>query len=276
MNNGLKRLEFHRDAKIAENKDDNENVLEFRRVFRDKFSKFVEQFVKKHSQSNTEDFAEKSLIEVWTLVKKLELERVLDLEVTVCPDDERLSSKDFASSSLTETSEKTRADSDEEESGFASLNTRDFKSSDITEVSFRQKYHGIPVYDSLSVVEVDREKKEIISIHSSLIEKIENNNEEVSPEAKFEKKEIKDLIQKKTGVTFDGHVDLDPTLFYYFDSNDEKWRLVYITDVKVDSSRSAKDDIELDYLNMVDYIVDAHSGEIVGERPCARSLMALD
>ena len=273
MNNRLKQLEFHRDAKIAENRDDDESVLEFRRSFRKQFKEFVGE----HSQSNPGDLAQKSLKEVWTLVQKLEFERVLDLEASACPDDEWLSSKNFAPSSLTETSEKTRADSTKEESNFISLDTRDFKFSDITEVSFRQEYHGIPVYDSLSVVEVDREKKEIISIHSSLIEKIENDNEEVSPEPKFEKKEIKDLIQKKTGVTFDSHVDLDPTLFYYFDSNDEKWRLVYITDVKkANSSEVVKDDVELDYMNMVDYIIDAHSGEIVGERPCVRSLMALD
>jgi Zn-dependent metalloprotease len=265
MNNELKQLEFHRDAKITESKDDDENVLKFRRLFRDKFSKFVEE----HSQSNTGELAKASLKEVWTLVKRLELERVWGLEATPDPNDEKPYSKSL-SSPRAETNEKTRADRYEEESDFVSLDTREFKSSDITEVSFRQKYHGIPVYDSLSVVEVDREKKEIISIHSSLIEKIENDNEEVDHEPKFKEEQIKDLIQKKKGVRFDRSVDLDPKLFYYFDSDDEKWRLVYITATKI------KDNVEPDYINMVNYIVDAHSGEIIGEQPRMRSLMALD
>ena len=263
MNNRLKQLEFHRDAKIAENRDDDETVLEFRRLFRKQFKKFVGE----QSQSNTEDFAEKSLKEVWILVNELESKRAY----------REMTEKSFRASPLTKTNQKTKTDNSQEEPSFIPIHTRDFRACHITERGFRQKYHDIPVYDSLSVVEIDQEKKEIISIHSSLIEKIENNNEEVSPEAKFKKEEIKDLIQKKTGVTFDSHVDLDPTLFYYFDSNDEKWRLVYITDVKkANSSEVVKDDVELDYMNMVDYIIDAHSGEIVGERPCVRSLIALD
>jgi hypothetical protein len=287
MNNGLKQLEFHRDAKIAENRDDDENLLEFRRLFRDKFSKFV----KEHSQSETEDFAEKSLKEVWTLVNELEskklesgrfeLEKVLNLEATDCHDDEKLSLKGLASSQSADTNEKTKPDNTKEELNFIPIHAprfeSSFKSSNITEVIFRQEYLGIPVYDSLSVVQVDLGKKEIISIHSSLIKEIKDNNKEVSPVATLKKEEVKDLIQEKTGVKFDSHVDFDAKLFYYFDSNDEKWRLVYITDIKrTNSSDVGKNDVELDYMNMVDYIIDAHSGEIVGEKPCVRSLMALD
>ena len=95
MNNGLKRLEFHRDAKIAENRDDDETVLEFRRSFREQFKEFVGE----HSQSNTEDFAEKSLKEVWTLVKKLELERTY----------REMPAKKFFASPLAETNQKTKS-----------------------------------------------------------------------------------------------------------------------------------------------------------------------
>ena len=262
MNNRLKQLEFHRDARIDETIDDNKKIRDIRLSFRHEF----DEFVKKHDQSDTNVLAEESLKKVWTFATKLKLERDLGQ-----------SSRNLFASSPDQKHKKT--DNTEDELSFIPIHTRDFKSSHITERSFRQGYgyRGIPVYDSLSVVEIDREKREIVSIHSSLIEKIENNSEEVSPEPRFKEEEIKDLIQKKTGVTFDSHVDLDPTLFYYFDSNDEKWRLVYITDIKrTNSSDVGKNDVELDYMNMVDYIIDAHSGEIVGEQPCVRSLMALD
>lgn len=272
MNNGLKQLEFHRDTKIDEKINDNKKIRDIRSYFRNEFN----EFVKKHDQSDTNVLAEESLKKAWTLATRLKSGRNSDSETST---DRESHLKTFRESSSDQTNKKTKADNTEDELSFIPTHTRNFKSSRITERSFRQGYgyRCIPVYDSLSVVEIDREKREIVSIHSSLIEKIENNSKEVSPEPRFEKEEIKNLIEKKTGVAFDSHIDLDPTLFYYFDSNDEKWRLVYITDVKkANSSEMVKDDVELDYMNMVDYIIDAHSGEIIGEKPCVRSLMALD
>jgi hypothetical protein len=96
MNNRLKQLEFHRDAKIAENRDDDETVLEFRRSFREQFKEFVGE----HSQSNTEDFAEKSLKEVWTLVNELESKRAY----------REMTEKSFRASPLTKTNQKTKTE----------------------------------------------------------------------------------------------------------------------------------------------------------------------
>ena len=271
MRSQLKQLSFHRDAKISENRDDDKNVLKFRQSLREQFH----EFVKDHEKSDPENLAEESLTKFWNLAKKLEK----SLRSEISPDHSH--DKNFSSSQETKTNIKTRKNKiEEKDPQFIRIGIRKFTSSHITKVSFRQEYHHVPVYNSLSVVEVkvDGDGKDIVSIQSSLIEKIENKGEEVPSKASLKQEDLKSLIEKKRAIHFADNVDLDPLLCYYFDSNKEKWRLVYVTDVKQVNShppKPAEDEVDLDYMNMVNYVVDAHSEEIVGELPCVRSLMAL-
>jgi hypothetical protein len=122
------------------------------------------------------------------------------------------------------------------------------------------------------VVEFDKDKN-IVSIQSSLARDING----LSPEPSLEEDDIGGLIKQQEEIDFGSNVELNPLLCYYFDSKKGKWRLVYITDIKVNSnsSKASKGDAGFTGMVMYNYVIDAHSKEIVDRLPCVRTLMPI-
>lgn len=139
-------------------------------------------------------------------------------------------------------------------------------------VKFRQTLNDIPVYGSLVTVEVD-EANELVAIDSALgepsgVEPVA----EISPSAALEaaKAAPDGFAPTLTGVV--------PQLQYYFDRQANTWRLVYfLEDVPValsDEERAADAGDELEPPHFVDFVVDAHDGQVVAVLPRTPSAAA--
>lgn len=162
-------------------------------------------------------------------------------------------------------------------SEFENIGTQWFSLTKTHIVKFRQKYKSIPVYGAQVTVEVD-EKDELLAINSTIGDP---NGLNASPTVEGE--EIKHLIEEKKGYQLPD-VPLNPTLYYYYDAKSDRWRLVYITDIDYKesdkkatktekNSQSQENNREFKPIpEMVDYVIDAHTQEIVVELPRVRTL----
>jgi Zn-dependent metalloprotease len=278
MRSQLKQLSFHRV---------DEGNPEFR--------KGIYAFVKEHDKSDPVLLAKETLVTAWSLAEPIylrlqaERERAKLDKKSVAPtsnrgfvEDKQTKPKNFSKKDelVEQLKEETGADEElepvkqEEFADFADIDQIPFKfsSSEVTMFRFSQKYKGVPVYNSLSVVELD-ENKDIVSIQSSLAKDING----LSPDPKLKQKDIGELIKEKEGIDFGSNVALNPSLYYYFDSKKRNWRLVYITKIKVnsDSSKASKRDVGFTGLVKYNYVIDAHSQEIVDKLPCLRTLMPI-
>jgi Zn-dependent metalloprotease len=151
-------------------------------------------------------------------------------------------------------------------------------------VKFCQYYRRTPVYGSLVVVELDK-KNELVSINSALTEPTN-----VDPVASVSPADALKTVSERSG-TDAKTLDATPNLYYYFDREQQKWRLVYITrDVPKMRTNGASDSeeatagvsnrrIQSSRVPMIfDYVIDAHTGELVVELPRSHnvSVKALD
>jgi Zn-dependent metalloprotease len=136
-------------------------------------------------------------------------------------------------------------------------------------VKFRQKYKSIPVYGAQVTVEFD-DKNELLAINSVI-----GDPNGLNPSPKVERDEIKHLIEKEKGYKL-ADVPLNPSIYYYYDSRSDRWRLVYITDLYKDiKNKGSQTENKSEFKSipeMVDYVIDAHTGEIVVELPRVRTL----
>ncbi|MGI8918442.1 MAG: M4 family metallopeptidase [Pyrinomonadaceae bacterium] len=149
-------------------------------------------------------------------------------------------------------------------------------------VKFCQYYRRIPVYGSLVAVELDK-KNELISINSTLTEPTN-----VDAVATVAPADVLQTVVRASGA--DPQVlEATPSVYYYFDREAQRWRLVYIMrDVtKTKGSQDAEAATEGVYNRRAqlsgspkafDYVVDAHSGDLVAELPRSHnvSVRALD
>jgi Zn-dependent metalloprotease len=147
-------------------------------------------------------------------------------------------------------------------------------------VKFCQYYRRIPVYGSLVAVELDK-KNELISINSTLTEPTN-----VDPVATVAPADVMKTVVQASGADAQA-VEATPNVYYYFDRETQRWRLVYIMR-DVPKTKSGND-IEADTSGVpnrrqssapraFDYVVDAHTGEMVAELPRSHdaSVKALD
>jgi Zn-dependent metalloprotease len=140
-------------------------------------------------------------------------------------------------------------------------------------VKFRQTVNDVPVYGSLVTVELDSDNT-LVGIDSALGEP-----EGVDPVA---------TVSPAAALTAaaaapDGYApdlaSVVPRLNYYFDAAASYWRLVYILqDVPVTLDRTAEpqadQESELEPPRFVDYVVDAHGGQVVAILPRTPSMTA--
>jgi Zn-dependent metalloprotease len=145
---------------------------------------------------------------------------------------------------------------------FKSLGVEKLLLTNTQTVKFRQFYRKIPVYGSLITIELD-ESNELLSISSAMGEPAN-----VDPVASLSAAQALTIVREQAGYKPTQYLDAHPGLHYYFDQQVQRWRLVYIIE-DVSKQRTAQDDPQALTLlpEIVDYVIDAHSGEVVAELP---------
>jgi Zn-dependent metalloprotease len=158
-------------------------------------------------------------------------------------------------------------------SQFKTIGTETIPLTGTRTVKFRQTVNDIPVYGSLVTVELDGANS-LVSIDSALGEP-----QGVDPVATVSPA----VALTAAAAAPDGYApDLAgvvPRLNYYFEVAASRWRLVYILqDVPVTLDRTAEpqadQESELEPPRFVDYVVDAHDGQVVGILPRTPSMTA--
>ncbi|MDM5177113.1 M4 family metallopeptidase [Massilia sp. DJPM01] len=143
-------------------------------------------------------------------------------------------------------------------SEFKSIGAETVPLTDTVTVKFRQNLNKIPVYGSLVTVELDGQN-ELIGIDSAL-----GTPQGVDPLAKLAPADAAAIVQNHSGYQKE-LAGIVPRLNYYFDQNQEKWRLVFMfEDVPVvPTTKVAGQKAPV----LMDYFVDAHDGDVVAEFP---------
>ena len=149
-------------------------------------------------------------------------------------------------------------------------------------VKFCQYYRRIPVYGSLVAVELDK-KNELISINSTLTEPTN-----VDAVASVAPADVLQTVVRASGADPQS-LEATPSVYYYFDREAQRWRLVYIMrdvpktkgsqDVEAATAGVSNRRVQSPGLpKAFDYVVDAHSGDLVAELPRSHnvSVKALD
>jgi Zn-dependent metalloprotease len=135
-------------------------------------------------------------------------------------------------------------------------------------VKFSQHYRRTPVYGSLVTIELDK-NNDLVSINSALTEPTD-----VDPVASVAPAEALRTVARSSGSDVK-ELKVTPGLYYYFDRDEQRWRLVYIArDVrKLEGGDRAERHARSPRTPQVfDYVVDAHSGELVVELPRSHSI----
>lgn len=130
----------------------------------------------------------------------------------------------------------------------------------ITTVRFRQLQNGIPFYGSLAIVELDQHR-ELVSINSSIAE-----FESLTTAARLTESDVLKIVGEAADCSIET-IGSTPQLHFYFDTGFEKnWKLVFII-----QNVLKQDDVERQenrFLpEVVDYVIDAVTGQIVAEIP---------
>lgn len=123
-------------------------------------------------------------------------------------------------------------------------------------VKFRQQVQNIPVYGSLVSVELD-DQHNLVSLNSALGEP-----QQVDPVATVSPAHAAELALADAGEGAT-RSPAAPRLFMYYDAKTSKWRLVYIVQ-NVRTYPQRGQDVDG---NLADYVVDAHTEEIVARHP---------
>lgn len=155
--------------------------------------------------------------------------------------------------------------------GFASLGTETVALTGTRTVKFRQVLHGIPVYGSFVIVELD-EDNELVGIDTTT-----GQPEGVDPVATIAPARAVEIARGAPGGYTPVVEMIVPRQHFYFDGGDERWRLVYLLeDVPVTTRGGAKGDGSPvpEAPHLVDYVIDAHDGDVVDVLPRTPSLTA--
>jgi Zn-dependent metalloprotease len=143
---------------------------------------------------------------------------------------------------------------------------------------YRLRYQGIPLYGSSIIVDLDEDNKFLFANSSEVAqdEAVKKGFPDKNP--KVTEKDLKDSISKyclKKGESISPEAlkdcDINPELYYYFKhfSNGSshklgEWRLVYVTNIKVMAPTSGEKSVGTS-LELTDYVIDAHTGQIILE-----------
>lgn len=129
-------------------------------------------------------------------------------------------------------------------------------------VKFRQHFNKIPVYGSIVSVELDS-SNELVSLDSSI-----GAPTGVDAVATISPAQALAAVAKTAGYA-GSPPDEQPRLNFFFDRRADRWRLAYIVEdvLRRKSRPRGKGHGRTDTPEYSDFVVDAHSGELVAELP---------
>ena len=140
-------------------------------------------------------------------------------------------------------------------------------------VKFRQQYNKIPVYGSLVSVELDPENA-FVSINSTV-----GAPQNVDPVATVSPEQALTLVREWAGYG-DRTLKRPVQLNVYFDAGTARWRLAYIVEDVLRLTPSSPDQESADTQSALpevsDFVVDAHSGELIAELPRTQTMATTD
>lgn len=155
------------------------------------------------------------------------------------------------------------------ETDFKPLGTETILLTGATAVKFRQYLHTIPIYGSLVTVELD-EQNELLAISAATAEPLD-----VDPVASLAPAQALDIAREQAGDVEQPGAP-QPRLYYYFDRSTSQWRLVYIIEDMLAAPLEAADDDLALLPELFDYVIDAHTGEVVAELPRTQTAVAVE
>jgi Zn-dependent metalloprotease len=162
----------------------------------------------------------------------------------------------------------TAATPDENSEEYQTIGVETVPLTGTTVVKFAQYIHKIPVYGSLITVELEDDHS-LLAVNSAM-----GDPTGVDPVASISPAQARDIIREDAGgAAFT--LDEPPRLYYYFDNRVEpyRWRLVYIAkNVARDAPEGGDDEAATALPQLVDYVVDAHSGDLLTRLPRTQSL----
>jgi Zn-dependent metalloprotease len=150
-------------------------------------------------------------------------------------------------------------------SEFKSLGVENIHFTNTQTVKFRQYYRKIPVYGSLVTVELEKDN-ELVSINSALGDPVN-----IDPIASVSPAQALKIVGQAAGYGKQ-YLDAIPQLNYYYDSKTRRWRLVYIVENILKKGDSTSSLMGPSVPEIIDYVIDAHSGESIGELPRTQTI----
>jgi Zn-dependent metalloprotease len=137
-------------------------------------------------------------------------------------------------------------------------------------VRFRQSLNDIPVYGSLVTVELDA-ANELVCLHSALGEP-----KGVSSLPTLAPADALEAVQRYSG--YQGEARPAPQLSYYYQPEQQRWRLVYIAEDVLCPADTRIEPTIAPRPPFADFVIDAHDGQLVDVLPrvCAATVTALD
>jgi Zn-dependent metalloprotease len=138
-------------------------------------------------------------------------------------------------------------------------------------VKFRQYFHKIPVYGSLVTIELD-ERNEFVSINTAL-----GDPSNLDPVAKISPETVLKRIRKWAGYG-DQPLDRPARLYFYYDPKAARWRLTYIVEdvLRMKPQQPSRKESVTALPEVSDFVVDAHTGELVDEMPRTQNMAQQD
>lgn len=150
---------------------------------------------------------------------------------------------------------------------YRALGTESIPLTDSTVVKFAQYRQHIPIYGSLVTIELDDDNN-MLAVNSAI-----GNPDGVDAVAAISPAQAQDVIVEDAGKDA-LPLPEPPRLYYYFDTNSPPgvWRLVYIAK-NVQRHRERTSDGHPETLpELFDYVVDAHSGDLVTKLPRTQTI----
>jgi Zn-dependent metalloprotease len=135
-------------------------------------------------------------------------------------------------------------------------------------VRLRQALNGIPIYGSLVTIELS-ESYDLVSLNSALGEPTDVN---AVPD--LQPSEVGEIIRQTDGYQ-ESVPESKPRLSYYYQTDEQRWRLVYIVE-DVFPQPGSSETSATRMMPLVDFVIDAHDGQVVDLLPRACAVMALD
>ena len=165
----------------------------------------------------------------------------------------------------------TLAGADGQNSQFTLLGVDESALKKTKTVRFRQSLNDIPVYGSLVTVELDA-ANELVCLHWALGEP-----QGVIPVPTLAPADVLDAVQRYSGYQGDARPST-PQLSYYYQPEQQSWRLVYITEDVICLSDERIESTITTRPPFADFVIDAHDGHLVDVLPrvCAATATGFD